>query len=338
MSEDVVSVADRPQPVTPTDPRRARQWRLVRRAAIALAAAICVAWILLDGLVIGYTTPILFVALFFGLASIGRSRAEVLRNAGDAALFAVLWLAYAETRGLADRIGFPIQVESVRNIDRVLFLGLDPTVELQERFLGPPGDATWYDVIGSTVYFTHFIVTPVTLVVLWLVERREWVRYMQRLATVLGLACLTFIVLPTAPPWMAGDPDYGYEALPELRRPTGNGWREIGLDAFVEPWDVGRDWANPVAAMPSLHAALSLIFTLSAMRWLAPRRWRYALLAYPVAMMVALVYFGEHYVADALAGFLLVIAAFWFWVRRDRRRAAADAAAADPAAATPVSG
>ena len=34
-------------------------------------------------------------------------------------------------------------------------------------------------------------------------------------------------------------------------------------------------------------------------------------LAYPVAMILALVYFGEHYFVDAAAGWLVVLLAWW---------------------------
>ncbi|MDG2233945.1 MAG: phosphatase PAP2 family protein, partial [Ilumatobacter sp.] len=39
------------------------------------------------------------------------------------------------------------------------------------------------------------------------------------------------------------------------------------------------------------------------------------MLAYPLAMAVALAYFAEHYIVDAIAGWLLVGASFWLWNR-----------------------
>ena len=53
--------------------------------------------------------------------------------------------------------------------------------------------------------------------------------------------------------------------------------------------------------------------------------WRVALMAYPVAMGFALVYTGEHYVSDVLAGWLYAGIAFaavtWLFRRRERARA-----------------
>jgi membrane-associated phospholipid phosphatase len=295
------------------------RWRRIRLGLVALFGAGYVGWFFTRGIIINHVLVLSSMALFFATASIGRPWQQWLRSARDYLLFAAMWLAYAESRGIADGLNFPIQVESVRNIDRAMFFGADGVVELQQRFLGPSGTVRWYDVVGSMVYYSHFIVPPVTIAVLWFVNRRHWVRYMRRFATLLFVACAMFVVVPTAPPWMAGDPAYGYNVLPELRRPTGNGWRYLGLDAAVDAWDTGRDWANPVAAMPSLHSAFSLFFVVFMFRWVTDWRWRAVMLLYPAAMAVSLMYFGEHYFADAVAGWLIVGASFWLWNRLETR-------------------
>src|SRR5207237_4113198 len=98
--------------------------------------------------------------------------------------------------------------------------------------------------------------------------------------------------VPTAPPWWA---------IPRVRR--------IMVEAGERTW--GRHWVrlydslsgNQLAAMPSLHFATSVMaaHVLSdvgrvpgAVGW-----------AYAGALGFALVYLGEHYVADLLAGALL---------------------------------
>jgi membrane-associated phospholipid phosphatase len=73
--------------------------------------------------------------------------------------------------------------------------------------------------------------------------------------------------------------------------------------------DRGAAVLNAVAAMPSLHAGLSLLavmwFTRNTRTWV-----RIASLSYPIAMSAALVYFGEHYVIDCLIGFAVVVTAW----------------------------
>ena len=79
------------------------------------------------------------------------------------------------------------------------------------------------------------------------------------------------------------------------------GWADIGLSRVNVILDgVG----NPVAAMPSLHAGIALMVAVYAVQRLrSPYRW--LLLVYPMLMALALVDFGEHYVIDILAGWLL---------------------------------
>ena len=299
------------------------RWRLIGTYVVGY-----VVWFFVNGIIIDRISVLWSFAIFLAVASVGRPRQEWLRTGRDLGLFVAMWIAYDESRGIADGVGMPIQVESVRNIDRFLMFGTDGVVALQERFLAPAGTVRWYDVIGSFVYYSHFIAPPIALGALWLLNRHEWVRYMRRFATVMFLACTMFVLLPTAPPWMAanGSERSGISggALPELRRPTGNGWRHLGLDGFVEAWDTGRDWANEVAAMPSLHSAYALFVVVFFWPKIRSQRVRIALLAYPVAMAVTLMYFGEHYLVDALAGWAVVGVSFLVWNRIEAKWNATD--------------
>lgn len=307
-------------------------WVTIRRVLIGMYAAGYVAWFAINGIIIDRISVLWSFAIFLGIASVGKPWREWRRTATDLGLFVAMWLAYDESRGIADGLGMPIQVESVRNIDRFLFFGNDGPVVLQEWFLAAPGTVRWYDVIASCVYYSHFIVPPMVLGILWWRNRDEWVRYMRRFATVIFIACAGFILLPTAPPWMAAGgsnkPEFAFDALDPLRRPTGNGWRHLGLESFVEAWDTGRDWANEVAAMPSLHSAYALFVVVFFWPKIKPTALRWVLLAYPAIMAVALMYFGEHYLTDALAGWATVGVAFLVWSRIERRWALNDTDAA----------
>lgn len=299
------------------------EWVKIRWSLIAAYLVGYVWWFLTKGIIIDRISVLLSFALFLVVSSVGRTRSEWIGTARDLGLFVAMWLAYDESRGVADTLGMPLQVESVRNIDRFLFFGADPVVELQRRFSRGPDNVQWYDVVGSCIYYSHFIVPPAVIAILWLRNRRQWVRYMRRFATLLFVACVMFVIVPTAPPWMAagGRNSLGIEldALPPLRRPTGNGWRHIGLDGFVEAWDTGRDWANQVAAIPSLHSAFALFVVVFFWPKIDNRFVRVASLAYPLAMAVTLAYFAEHYIVDALAGWLVVGASFWLWNRLEAR-------------------
>jgi membrane-associated phospholipid phosphatase len=74
--------------------------------------------------------------------------------------------------------------------------------------------------------------------------------------------------------------------------------------------------SNPVAAMPSLHAAFPVLVWL--IMWKIQPRWGWATIVYPLLMDFAVVYLGEHYVIDVLAGTLYGALSYWaVWVLPD---------------------
>jgi membrane-associated phospholipid phosphatase len=91
---------------------------------------------------------------------------------------------------------------------------------------------------------------------------------------------------------------------------------------------------NQVAAMPSLHTGISALVALWAVSRLRSS-WRWLLLVYPVAMGVALCYFGEHYVIDEIVGVAAAGAVLLTWSLVDRRsvRTRASRAASRPVTA-----
>ena len=66
---------------------------------------------------------------------------------------------------------------------------------------------------------------------------------------------------------------------------------------------------NPVAALPSLHAGYSFLIALFVWKTIGAGRARFLLFIYPLAMAFTLLYGGEHYVIDIVAGWLYTLAA-----------------------------
>ncbi|CAN5817800.1 hypothetical protein BH24ACT5_BH24ACT5_09700 [soil metagenome] len=72
----------------------------------------------------------------------------------------------------------------------------------------------------------------------------------------LFVACIVFVVVPTAPPWMAagGEGQIPSGILEPVKRITWRGWRHGELRGIAHAWGTGRDQLNNVTAVRSLHA------------------------------------------------------------------------------------
>ncbi|MGH3024972.1 MAG: phosphatase PAP2 family protein, partial [Gaiellaceae bacterium] len=74
-----------------------------------------------------------------------------------------------------------------------------------------------------------------------------------------------------------------------------------------------------VAAVPSLHLGGTMLFCI--FMWRRVRKWlRPLLVAYPIAMTFSLVYTGEHYLSDCVAGALAAALVSFVADRIERRR------------------
>lgn len=201
-------------------------------------------------------------------------------------ILAVVLFAYQLTRGLADDA--TTAATAIHNGRHVVAL---------ERMLGlyaEPGIQRWAlhqpnltDVL-SWVYLN--VQTTVTLGgLLWIYmrhnERYYFVRNMFFVSFL--LACVVYVVYPTAPPRLMPH-DYGFvDSVADYSGP-----RKFIWSAF----------ANPYAAMPSMHVGFALMIGLS-ISSLVTRSWaRAAWIAYPAAILWVVVATGNHFWLDAAAG------------------------------------
>lgn len=240
-----------------------------------------------------------------------RGGAKVIRDWLPLALFLLL---YDFSRGVADDIGMPLHVTPQIDADKLLFFGEIPTIWLQER-LYEPGEAQWWESIISIVYVSHFIVPFAVAGVLWYRSRPAWLGYIRRFLTVSYAGVVTYVLVPAAPPWWAAKEG----VIPPVESTVIRGWEVLGLGIAGEMLEKGKASVNEVAAVPSLHAAFAFLVTVflwSRVR----RRWRPLLLLYAVAMVFTLVITGEHYVVDAVLGWIYVGAAHAGWSRWERHR------------------
>ena len=93
----------------------------------------------------------------------------------------------------------------------------------------------------------------------------------------------------------------------------------MGFDVVSNVLKRGQEISNPFAAVPSLHAAFSLL----AVAFFLPgrsRRMQALMLLFPLAMAWTLVYAGEHYVIDIIFGWLYVVVVMMAWTAWENRR------------------
>lgn len=254
--------------------------------------------------VIGGTLATLFLVrtavpapLLFGvvLASLGvLYLAEGRRGAfGAWALYFVGFAVFAYVRGLADETGIDAGFGYAIELERTVFGGHVPTLVLQNA-LYTPGSVGLADGLAVGVHLSYFVVPHALALLLWMTRRRQFGRYALELlgAAYIGLAAS--FVLPTAPPWLAGQSGQ----LPFVHRLVHDVLNGVDPSLYRQGYDIVG--TNAVAAMPSLHMAMTAVVVVGA--WRLGRVFGLLATTYGLAMAFSLVYTGEHYGVDVLAG------------------------------------
>jgi membrane-associated phospholipid phosphatase len=284
-----------------------------------LALAGCLLLFAVNGVPLDPETIVLFVTCIVLVDALGRQGVPgVRRVVVDWGPVLLILIFYELTRGFADTTGMPLQMDALVDADELLFFGHVPTVWLQARIIEP--ETQWWEAITALVYVSHFFACFGLAGWLYVRRRLEWRRFINRFLTLNIVGMLTYILVPAAPPWYAS----AEGALGHTTRTISRGFDLIGLKQAGSILSEGQGSVNHVAAMPSLHGGYSFLFSL--FLWQYARRTRWLLLAYPVAMAFTLVYSGEHYVIDILAGWLyawLVHAGWTKWEARKAQRATA---------------
>jgi PAP2 superfamily len=231
------------------------------------------------------------------------TRRHLPRGWGDLGRQLAIWfgfaLAYQLARGLADRKS---PDEAIANGIRVFNVEMNLDHRLYEltfqQFVDQRG---WLAQLVSWTYWNSEF-TVVGLALLWVYFRRHYIFIRFRnsilIANVLGL--FGYVFMPTAPP-----------------RLLGLGFVDTHHDGVVQLA------ANPYAAMPSLHAADSLIvgvvLAMVVKHWWAKAFW----IVWPAWVWFAVMATGNHFWLDCVAGMVVAVAALAIAFRRNIVRAVA---------------
>ncbi len=264
------------------------------------------------------------------------------RSRGDYRLWALYtggFALFSVVRSFADETGVATHINDLVLAEKTLAFGSVPTVWLQAH-LFDPRHISWLDRATTYVHWSYFVLPHIFAAYLFFERRHLFERYVFLFVGVLAAGLAICFIYPAAPPWAAsltGHLDPTYKVVTEV-----GGELHVNLYRY---FDSQIRSSNPVAAMPSVHMATSVIVLLMAFRV----NWMLGALAvvYNAAMAFSLVYLGEHYVLDILVGALLTVtlyAAMELWLRRRNRESdalpapveAADIAARRPLASPPA--
>jgi len=188
------------------------------------------------------------------------------------------------------------QIESVEEV-----LGFAWEQSLQRAFLALP------DLVAALnlFYFVgHFLFTGIFFVWLYRRSRDGFQTFRDGFIAATALAVVIHWLYPTAPPRLAG----------------------VGLEdtlLLFSGIDIGSPTSsalsNPVAAVPSLHAAYALGVGIGMVRFARSRVVRLAGVLYPPLVVLTIVVTGNHFLLDAIAG-MLVLGVGFLLVRGIRHR------------------
>jgi hypothetical protein len=224
------------------------------------------------------------------------------RRARDVALCAMnMWAylaAYKMPHDDPQRLAERVRVDYPIVLDRIIGLGVPPTLRLQRAFAAP-GTVSRFESVLVWCHWMWFFVPHASVAYVLLRDPDRFPGAAARMYGVFDVGAVFYWAIPTAPPWWAAaEGRLEDRQTVRVRRMM----IEYGEQFWGDRWDALYDvlGGNPLAAMPSLHFATSLMGArlLSEVGPLAGAvGWGYA------AMLgLALVYLGEHYAIDLVAG------------------------------------
>lgn len=209
----------------------------------------------------------------------------------EVAMFLGAYLAYSLARGISRGS----DLEAVHNAARVVSLQAEFGLNVERQVQAWLTDLRLTAVLGVLYLVAQLVAVPLALVIVY---RRRRSAYPLLRTTLLGawlIAIPIYALFPTAPPRLA---EIGI--VDSVTRES-----LIPLDAPL----VGYFY-NPVAAVPSLHAAFAVAIGIGLAAVTTNRLLRTAALMWGPLVILVVVATGNHFVFDVLAGLVVVAIAF----------------------------
>lgn len=244
-----------------------------------------------------------------------------LRHGGlvEIAIGIALYFTYDELRSLVSgsaTVALTHGYDIVR-IERAI--GLYQEYRVQHAFIGWHAFISFWNIYYGTI---HFVVPVIALVTLWRRAPQRYVRWRNTLLLMLGFGLLGFWLSPLMPPRLMphrfGFVDTAAEYFnfgPQQRVVLRHGTPTAASRAA---------FGNLFAAMPSLHAGWSMWSALALAPVVRRPAIRVLVLAYPLVTTFAVVVTGNHWILDAVGGWVALTVAWLIVVAGERLRASRD--------------
>lgn len=197
---------------------------------------------------------------------------------------------------LISKLNIPVYSEYVVRAEKLLF-SIIPSVYLQNKLL--PGSLGFLEKFCTFFHGTHFIAFLIVGFFFWFKDLNWFTRYKLSFYPLLLVGLSSYFLIPTAPPWMASEL---FGLVPDLSH------FNLELYNMYLPDLTSGFNTDPVAAMPSLHAAFPFLCCL--LLWSKYKLKALAFYLYTGIIIFTIIYTGDHYVVDILAGIVLAYLSF----------------------------
>jgi membrane-associated phospholipid phosphatase len=245
--------------------------------AFAYSIGISIYYILF-GTALDYLPALLFLCAISLLAVLGSSR----RMGRYWISIISIMLSYEALQGTVGVLALSRGVVSLYSLDKMLW-GFNLTGWVQSAFASPG-----VTLLTSVFYSLHVPLVVATCLAVWFARRDLFGKYVTVMVLTSYAALLTFVLVPTAPPWYSGLANNLYQTTIAAVLPR-------GLASFFSLAQVDK-----FAAFPSLHGAYAIIFSY----FMVKIDRRLALISVPITIgiLFSTLYLGQHYLIDLIGG------------------------------------
>ncbi len=223
--------------------------------------------------------PILFFLAAIPVLSLLGSTKDMTRSWLP---FVSILLSYEALAGIVGSFAASKVIFSIYPVDRLLW-GFNVTGWVQNAF-----SSTLTTEVTSFFYTLHFPLVVFTSATLWYFNKSLFGRYTVAMIITSYAALITFILIPTSPPWYAG-------AAVNLYQSNGAAVLPNAVSATISMIE-----SDQFAAFPSLHTAYALIFSFFMVK--LDRRLAFVAIPLTSAILFSTVYLGQHYLIDLIGG------------------------------------